>query len=202
MELREIPYFGLQSMQCGVTQFSFQLNKQPITQSLNHPRALKRNNLSRSRLSRRRNTRGRARSKARRGTARRSTATTTHTGVLVLNTALLSIPGSRVGAVTAGGVDTKRDPGKDTLGDVVAEQDVVDDGVGARGGLLAHDGVVGVGGEFLRVGGVGLGLFDFGDQVLVEEDLADVRGAGVVEAGEGAVGQDGDLVGGVGEHYL
>jgi hypothetical protein len=52
----------------------------------------------------------------------------------------------------------------------------------------------------LRVGVVGRGGFDEGDQVLVEEDLADVRGVGCgVAAEEGAVGADGGGVGGVGE---
>lgn len=52
----------------------------------------------------------------------------------------------------------------------------------------------------MRVGVVGRGGFDEGDEVLVEEDLADVRGVGCcVAAEEGAVGADGGFVGGVGE---
>jgi hypothetical protein len=52
----------------------------------------------------------------------------------------------------------------------------------------------------LGVGVVGRGGFDEGDQVLVEEDLADVRGVGGgVAAEEGAVGADGGGVGRVGE---
>lgn len=52
----------------------------------------------------------------------------------------------------------------------------------------------------MRVGVVGRGGFDEGDQVLVEEDLTDVRGVGCgVAAEEGAVGADGSGVGRVGE---
>ena len=71
---------------------------------------------------------------------------------------------------------------------MVTEKDVVDDRVCARGGLLAHDGVVGVGGYLLGVVGVRGALLDFANEVLVEEDLADVRSAGVVETLERSVG--------------
>ena len=50
------------------------------------------------------------------------------------------------------------------------------------------------------VGVVGRGGLDEADEVLVEEDLANVRGVGGrVAAEEGAVGADGGGVGGVGE---
>jgi hypothetical protein len=52
----------------------------------------------------------------------------------------------------------------------------------------------------LRVGVVGCGGFDKGDEVLVEEDLADVGGVrGGVAFEEGAVGADEGGVGVVGE---
>ena len=47
----------------------------------------------------------------------------------------------------------------------------------------------------MGVGVVRGGGFDEGDQVLIEEDLADVRGGGgAVAAEEGAVGADGGFV--------
>ena len=52
----------------------------------------------------------------------------------------------------------------------------------------------------MSVGVVGRSGFDEADEVLVEEDLADVRGVGGrVTAQEGTVGTDGGGVGGVGE---
>jgi hypothetical protein len=52
----------------------------------------------------------------------------------------------------------------------------------------------------LGVGVVGGGGFDEGDEGLVEEDLADVRGGGgAVAAEEGAVGADGGFVDVVGQ---
>lgn len=59
--------------------------------------------------------------------------------------------------------------------------------------------VIGVGGELLGVGGVGLVLFDGGDEVLVEEELADPVGVRGVDAAEGVVGEDLGFVGRVGE---
>ena len=52
----------------------------------------------------------------------------------------------------------------------------------------------------MRVSVVGRGGFDEADEILVEEDLADVRGVrGRVATEEGAVGADGGVVGVVGE---
>lgn len=97
-----------------------------------------------------------------------------------------------------GRVDAHGDPGEDAVGDVIAEQDVAGHGV-AGGGLLGEDAVGGVGGQPLRVGRVGRGSLDGGDEVLVEEELADVRdgaareGRVVVEGGVD-VGQDVDVL--------
>jgi hypothetical protein len=53
--------------------------------------------------------------------------------------------------------------------------------------------VLGVEGESLGVGGVRLVELDLGDQVLVEEELADVRN---LTTGKSVVGQDGGIQGG------
>lgn len=139
------------------------------------------------------------RSLARRGTTSGGRVTTrgraaahTATAVLVLNATRLVEEGSRSDALGEGGVDAKGQPGEEAVADVVTEQGVLHHGVDAISlSLLAEDAVVGVGGELLGVGVVGGGQLDLGDEVLVEEGLADV--AGVVVAAEGAVGVEGGV---------
>lgn len=72
------------------------------------------------------------------------------------------------------GVDTDLDPGKQTVGDVVAEVHVLRDGVERGIGLEDRPHVFIVGGEFHGVGVVRVRLLDLGAQVLGPEELADV----------------------------
>ena len=134
-----------------------------------------------------------------RATAHTTTATHAEAGVLILNTALLGVVSSGGNSGVLGGVHAHRDPGEDTVRHGVTKVDVLHEGIDSVS-LLGEDGVVGVGGQLLGVGGVRGGLLDFGDQILVEEDLADVRGGRGVQAGDGAVGINGGLVDGVSEH--
>lgn len=130
----------------------------------------------------------------------RATRTTAHARVLVRNAAVLVDRRGGRDLVVRSRVDADADPSHDAVGDVVAELDPLDEGIHVRG-LLAQDRVLGVGRQLLRVSVVGCRGLDERDQVLVEEDLADVRGVrgrGVV-AEDGAVGADDGVVGVVGK---
>lgn len=81
-------------------------------------------------------------------------------------------------------VNADRDPREDTVRDIITEENVRRHGVAGRG-LLAEDTVLGVCGKRLGVGRVRRRRLHLGDQVLVEEQLADVRDGA---AGEGLVG--------------
>lgn len=132
------------------------------------------------------------------GTAGGRATSTTRAGTraLVLNATILGVVGSRGDSGIGGGVHTHGDPGEDTVGDRVAEVDVLHDGVDGVS-LLGEDGVFGVGGQLLGVGAIGGSLLDLGDEILVEEDLADMGGGRGVEAGDGTVSLDDGLVDGV-----
>lgn len=112
----------------------------------------------------------------------------TAAGVGVGNTTLGVEVGGRGDGLGQGRVDSEGQPGEETVGQAVSEHGVLHDGVDSfSGNLLAHDGVVGVGGELLGVGVVGGEKLDLGDQVLVEEGLANV--AGIVVHAQGLVGE-------------
>lgn len=97
---------------------------------------------------------------------------------------------SRVDTRRFGGVDTKSHPTKQTIGDAVAQQGVLEHGIDAVGlGLALQDIVVLVGGDGLPIGVVRLEGLDGVDEVLVKEGLTDVaRPDGVAD---GVVGEDG-----------
>lgn len=134
-------------------------------------------------------------------TAGTAAATTAHAArVLVLNTTLLGVVSSGGDAAVLGRVDTERDPSKDTVGDIITKVDVFHEGVDGVS-FLGEDGIFGVGGEFLGVGGVGGNLLNGGDEVLVEEDLANVGRARGVETGDGTVGENFSLVRRVGQDW-
>lgn len=117
----------------------------------------------------------------------------TAAGVGVLDTAGLVAEGGGGDGLRQGGVDAEGHPSKEAVSDAIAEESVLHHGVNTvGGGLLRKDGVVGVGGELLGVGVVGGEGLDGGDEVLVEEGLADV-GSGDLVA-EGAVGVEGGVV--------
>ena len=117
---------------------------------------------------------------SRRETARGRTAGATAASIGVGLAARLVERRSGADLLAQGCVDAKCQPRQKTVLDRVAQQDVRHEGVAGLG-LLGQDAVLGVGGERLRVGGVDGGGLDFGDQVLVEEHLADVRGGRVDE---------------------
>lgn len=138
---------------------------------------------------------------ARRSTARATragaTGTTGTTGAAVLDTTILSIVSSRSHRAALGGVHGKGDPSEDTVRDRVTQKNVFDKGIDDVG-LLGKDAVLVISSELLRVGRVGRELFDGRDEVLIEENLADMSGVRGVEGLEGVVGVDGGFVEGVG----
>lgn len=136
----------------------------------------------------------------RRGTRRRATATTAtaHARALILNTALFGVVRSGVNTSVLSAINANGDPSEDAIGEVVAEQNVLHERIDGLS-LLGQNAIIGVGGEGLGVGGVGRKLIDLGDQVLVEEELANVGGLGGVQAADSVVLEDGGLVGRVGQ---
>lgn len=136
-----------------------------------------------------------------RRTTRRSAPGTTHTAVLILDTTLLSHIRRRSDRRILRRVDAHGDPGEDPIPDVlVVQEHVLHKGVD-RVGLLRQDAVVRVRREFLRVGAVGRQGLDLADQVLVEEELADVGGSRGVEARDGVVAETDGFVRGVAEDW-
>ena len=122
---------------------------------------------------------------------------TTHTAhrVLIRDATILVNRRRRRNLTIGSRINTNADPRHDAVRDIIAELHPLDERIHVRG-LLAQDRVVGVEREVLRVGVVGRGGFDEGDQGLVEEDLADVGGVGGrVALEEGAVGADERFVG-------
>lgn len=78
-------------------------------------------------------------------------------------------------------IDSESNPSKETVGDAVAEEGVLEKGVDSFGsGLLPQNAVLAVEGKLLGIGVVGLSGLDIADQVLVEEGLADVARADVI----------------------
>lgn len=75
------------------------------------------------------------------------------------------------------------------MGVLCTYQHVVHKRIGCRR-LLQQNAVLRVGGQLLGVGGVGGRSLDFGDEALVEEGLASVRGR---RGNQGAVGGGGGV---------
>lgn len=92
---------------------------------------------------------------------------------------------SSVDSLDQCGVDTESNPAQETVLNSVAEQNVLNEGV-AGGSLLGQDTVLGVGGEILGVPNIGGSGLNLGDQVLIEEDLANVRSRSVQEGTVGS----------------
>lgn len=80
-------------------------------------------------------------------------------------------------------INPDRNPSEQALLNAITKIDVVEHRIRVLG-FLGKDAVVGVQTQLLRVGGVGLDGFGIGDELLVEEQLADVRD---VATGEGLV---------------
>ena len=100
------------------------------------------------------------------------------TAIVVGDAASLVIVGGLVAGAgdVSSGVDKDGLPREEAVVKVVAETDVVDEGVVVNCGLADADAVGRVEGQGLRVGGVGLNGLGLVDEILVEEELADVRG--------------------------
>lgn len=148
-----------------------------------------------------RNCSARARARATATAARRRATTHTHTTVRVRSTAILSIVGSRSHAGVTRDIDSRRNPGKDTVLELVTQEDILHEGVD-RIGFLGENVVFAVGGELLGVGAVGLELLNLGDEILVEEELANPVRARGVDAADGVVFEDLGFVGRVGENCV
>lgn len=85
----------------------------------------------------------------------------------------------RVGGVVGGAVDADLDPRKQAVRDVVAEVQILGDGVEGRVGLENRPHVVVVCGTLNRVGVVWIGGLDLLDQVLWVEQLPNVGDGGI-----------------------
>lgn len=124
--------------------------------------------------------------------------TTTTSGRARMATRRVQVPSS-TNILDDSRIDTNGDPAEQALGNIVAEQHIVQHGVTVRR-LLDEDGVAGVRGQRLGVGGVRRHSLDLGDQALVEEKLPDVRDGAALERAVGRVhggvdvGQDVDVV--------
>ncbi|KUI61551.1 hypothetical protein VP1G_11287 [Cytospora mali] len=93
-------------------------------------------------------------------------------------------------------IDTDLDPSKQAISNVITKVDKLRERVEGLRGLNDRPHVLVVAGDGHGVGVVREGSLDGGAEVLGEEELADV-GDGLVEHGDGAVGQDGGV--GVGQ---
>ena len=105
------------------------------------------------------------------GTARGATT------VAARDTATLVVVGGSLAVlgVVGRGVDEDGDVHEEAVVERVAETHVVDKRVVVDGGLADADAILRVEGKALCVGRVGLQGLDLGDEVLIEEELADVR---------------------------
>ena len=124
---------------------------------------------------------GRPRATRESTTGRRSTRTTATTRVC--HATALTKADCSSGRSDYGRINTDCDPSEETLLDAVTEVDVVKNRVGGSS-FLGEDAIIGVEQEFLSVGDVGLDGFGIGDELLVEEELANV---GDVAASQGLV---------------
>lgn len=97
--------------------------------------------------------------------------------------------GKAIDCVVLTGVDADLHPSEDTIADIVAEVQVLGEGVVALIGLDDGPHVFVVGGDVDGVGVVRIGGLDGAAQVLGVEELADV-GHGLVEDGDGTVFQE------------
>jgi hypothetical protein len=128
----------------------------------------------------------------RRGTARSAGTTTRSTAVGVGHTATGIVGRGRADRLAERLVNAKAEPAQQSAFDAAPEQDVLDEGITGRG-FLGQNAVSSVCREGLRVDFVhGRGL-NFGNQVLIEEHLSDVRGAGVEQCSVGLSGGCGHM---------
>lgn len=84
--------------------------------------------------------------------------------------------------VVGSGVDTNGDPGQDALRNVVTEENILDERVVVIGGLAESNVIGRVKSQLLLVGAVRGDGLNFGNEGLIEEELADMVG-GTVDIG-------------------
>lgn len=97
-----------------------------------------------------------------------------------MTTGLIVVRGNAVVGVVGvvgSSVDTDLDPGEQAVLDAVTEVQELREGVVGAGGLLDTPHIVGIAGNVLGVGGVGIGVLNGGAQDLVPEELANVGDA-------------------------
>jgi hypothetical protein len=110
----------------------------------------------------------------RESTARRWATWEPSTTTRVGHTTILTQASRRIGVDNSRRIDTDRDPREHAFFNAITKINVVEHRVGVLS-FLGEDAVVGVEEQLLRVGGVGLDGFGVGNELLVEEELADVR---------------------------
>lgn len=108
--------------------------------------------------------------------------------IVVSSNAVVGVVG-----VVGSGVDTDLDPGEQTVLDAVTEVEELREWVVGAGGLLDTPHIVGIAGDFLGVGGVGVGVLYGGAQDLVPEELADVGDAASAHLKGAVVAVDGGV---------
>jgi hypothetical protein len=135
---------------------------------------------------------GRSAGSSRRGrkAGRSSASSTAAAARLISDTAVLSPRSSRADGICGRGINPNSRPQHQTVRDIVAEVDVFGERIDVTR-LLSQDGIVSVLGQVLGVAGVWFVQFDRGDEILVEEELSDMR-HGI--AGVRAVGEDGPVL--------
>lgn len=102
-------------------------------------------------------------------------------------------------AIISRAINSDRDPGEDAIRHIVTEQNILHERV--RGASLRCENVIiSVLGQLLRVGRIGGVLLDLGDQVLIEENLTNMRRVAIVYACNGAIGKNLGLIDRVGGH--
>jgi hypothetical protein len=126
-----------------------------------------------------------------------SSTTTAHTTIRILNAPILGIVRSGTNLLIDSRINSNRNPSKDPIGKAVAQQNILHKWINVLR-LASENTVFGVGGELLRVVAVGAEELDLRYEVLVEEELADVRRVRVVGVGDCAVLELGQAVGVVG----
>lgn len=95
-------------------------------------------------------------------------------------------------------INTECNPSKDTITNVLPKQGVLYNRV-RRSRFLGKNAIIRIRGQILRIGGVGGSSFDFGDEILVEEELSNMGDVatpiGTVGVGGAIeVGEDVDVV--------
>lgn len=112
-----------------------------------------------------------------RTTGRESTRwrTSSHTpaGILVDDTTVLSPVCGSADIICGCRIHAERNPSEDTLRDVIAEQNILNDWI-VTIRFAFEDRVFSVCGQLLGIAGIRLGSFDKADEVLVEEHLSNM----------------------------